>query len=139
MNQRANSVADLAAVLLQGEKGPSQERIEYKEGSRRAWARVKLQKERAGKEVPKRNPHAAQEAYGVEGVTVRWADILDAEFAETWPDQVRHHTLPLQRHRYTAAFPAYEVGEEAEADPEARVEVPEVAKGGEMGASAGTA
>lgn len=138
MNQRANSVADLAAVLMQGEKGPSQERIEYKEGSRRAWARVKMQKEKAGKEVPKRSPHAAQEAYGVEGVTVRWADILDAEFAETWPEQVVHHTL--QRHRYTAAFPAYEVKrEEADEDPEAMVEIPEVVKGGEMGAPAGTA
>jgi len=138
MNQRANSVADLAAVLLQGEKGPSKERIEYKEGSRRDWARVRMQKEKAGKEVPKRSPHAAQEAYGVEGVTVRWADILDAEFAETWPEQVVHHTL--QRHRYTAAFPAYEVKkEEAEEDPEAMVEMPEVAKGGERGASAGTA
>lgn len=138
MNQRANSVADLAAVLLQAEKGPSQERIEYKEGSRRDWARVKMQKEKAGKEVPKRSPHAAQEAYGTEGVTVRWADILDAEFAETWPEQVVHHTL--QRHRYTAAFPAYEVKrEEADEDPEAMVQIPEVAKGGEMGASAGTA
>jgi len=138
MNQRANSVADLAAVLLQGEKGPSKERIEYKEGSRRDWARVRMQKEKAGKEVPKRSPHAAQEAYGVEGVTVRWADILDAEFAETWPEQVVHHTL--QRHRYTAAFPAYEIKtERTEEDPAAIVEMPEVAKGGERGASAGTA
>jgi len=137
MNQRANSVADLAAVLLQGEKGPSKERIDYKEGSQRHWETVRKQKEKAGKEVPKRSPHAAQEAYGVEGVMVRWADILDAEFAETWPEEVVHHTL--QRHRYTAAFPAYEVKqEEAEQDPELMEEMPEAPKRGETVASAGT-
>lgn len=49
MNQRANSVADLAAVLLQAEKGPSEDRIKYKERSKQHWEKVRKQKEAAGK------------------------------------------------------------------------------------------
>lgn len=105
MNQRANSVADLAAVLWQAKEGPSQERKDYKERSKRRWETVKRQKKRTGKEVPKRNPHSAIEAYGVEGVRIRWADELDRDYAEKWPEPVAHHLL--ERHRYTAAFPAY--------------------------------
>ena len=138
MNQRANSVADLAAVLLQAEAGPPKERIEHKERSKRYWANVKKQKEQAGKEVPKRSPHLATESSGVEGVRILWADLLDGEFAETWPSQVAHGTL--ERHRYTAAFPAYEMkGLEPPQDPEAPLEAPEATQGAVTAAPASTA
>ena len=40
---------------------------------------------------------------GVEGVKVFWANVLDAEFAKTWPEKVVHGDLRVSR--YTAAFP----------------------------------
>lgn len=62
---------------------------------------------------------------------IRWADILDAEFAQTWPAQVVHHTL--QRHRFTAAFPAYETdGEKVEDEPGVMNEIPEAPKEGRV-------
>ncbi|KAI9678734.1 MAG: hypothetical protein M1817_005791 [Caeruleum heppii] len=35
---------------------------------------------------------------GVDGVVVQWADLLDAEYAETWPKAVVHHRLRPTRH-----------------------------------------
>ncbi|KYG41301.1 hypothetical protein M433DRAFT_97165, partial [Acidomyces richmondensis BFW] len=54
-DQKANSVADLAAVLLEHEK----------EGLQRPIFRL-------------------------EGVTIKWNNMLDAEFAEAWPHKVKH-------------------------------------------------
>ena len=137
MNQRANSVADLAAVLFQAEAGPSQQRVEHKERSRKHWDRVKQQKEKAGKEVPKRDPHLATETSGVEGVMIRWADILDAEYAKQWPKEVVHHTL--ERHRYTAAFPAYEIkDQDSLQESERALEPPEAPPEAGTTASSGT-
>ena len=110
MNQKANSVADLAAVLhLQG-KGPSEERILSAERRRRRIETLKRQK---GEGKVKRRPiDVAREMGSVEGVKVRWADILDAEYAETWPEAVIHGGL--ERSRYTAAFPAVEIVKDEE-------------------------
>lgn len=106
MDQKANSVADLAAVLLQDEAGPSEELIEHKKQSKRFWDRVNRSKVRAGKPPTNKNPNLAL-APVVEGVRIRWANIMDAKYAEAWPQSVAHHTL--ERSRYTAAFPAYEM------------------------------
>ena len=123
MNQRANSVADLAAVLLQAEIGPSEKSIHYKERSKKYWETMKKQKEQMGKEVPIRSPHLAPEAYGVNGVVIRWADAMDKAYAEKWPEKVKHHLL--ERHRYTAAFPAYEIiDQNSPLDPDASLEAP---------------
>lgn len=100
MDQKANSVADLAAVLLQQEKGPTTEQIERSE--RRVKRVEKLRKQKGANKV-KKKPVLAPELGGTEGVMVRWADILDAEFAETWPVAVVHDVLG--KSRYTAAFP----------------------------------
>lgn len=35
--------------------------------------------------------------YSAEGVTVRWANIMDAEVAEAWPDVVKHERMGLTR------------------------------------------
>ncbi|KAM0805064.1 transcriptional regulation of mitochondrial recombination-domain-containing protein [Usnea florida] len=110
MDQKANSVADLAAVLQLQEKGPSEERILRAERRRRRVETLKRQKGEG--KVKKRPIDVASEMGGIQGVKVRWADILDAEYAETWPEAVIHGRL--ERHRYTAAFPAVEIAKDEE-------------------------
>ena len=113
MNQLANSVADMAAVLLQQEKGLSKEQIE------RAERRVR----KDGRPPAKRGLGRQKESAvleegmgkGVEGVMIRWANVLDAEYAETWPQAVVHDWL--EKSRYTAAFPAMELEAEDIEDP----------------------
>ena len=101
MNQKANSVADLAAVLIQQEKGPSADR---KASAGRRIKRAEQLKQQKGASKIKKNPlDVRKELGGVQGVCVRWADMLDAEFAETWPEEVVHDTL--QKSRHTAAWP----------------------------------
>lgn len=119
MNQKANSVADLAAVLLQQEVGPTVEQIQRSERRIKHVAQMKKQK---GADKVKEHPVWAPVMGGVEGVRVRWANVLDAEFAETWPAAVVHDALG--KSRYTAAFPPWpkeeggqeiDVGETAQA------------------------
>ena len=105
MDQKANSVADLAAVLQLQSKGPPEERILSAERRRRRVETLKRQKGEG--KVKKRPIDVASEMGGIQGVKVRWADILDAEYAETWPEAVIHGGL--ERNRYTAAFPAVEI------------------------------
>lgn len=100
MNQKANSVADLAAVLLQQERPPTAKQIEISAG------RIKLKnslRKRKGPLEVEDHPVPAQELSGVDGVIVRWANMMDAEFARTWPQAVIHDELMKSRH--TAAFP----------------------------------
>ncbi|KAK4695807.1 hypothetical protein P7C71_g2014, partial [Lecanoromycetidae sp. Uapishka_2] len=107
MNQKANSIADMAAVLLLQERGPTDERILSAE---RRKKRVESLKRLKGEDKVKKAPvDVIAEMGGVEGVMVKWADMLDAEYAETWPEAVVHDGL--ERSGYTAAFPvAEEVG-----------------------------
>lgn len=101
MNQKANSVADLAAVLLQQERPPTDDAVAKSERKSRHKEKMRRQKGSAKvKGVPVLAPLMSG---GVEGVRVRWADMLDAEFAQTWPAGVLHDELG--KHRYTAAFP----------------------------------
>lgn len=138
MDQLANSVADLGAVLWQAEKGPLEDRVQAKERSKQHWERVMKQKAAAGKVVPKKSIHSAAEAYGTEGVVIRWADELDASWAESWPEPVKHDVL--ERHRYTAAFPAYEIKDPSDRESiDVPPEVLEDPKGGEVAASSGAA
>lgn len=111
MNQKANSVADLAAVLWQQERGPSEERVLNAE---RRMKMAEKKKMAVGMNKVKKDPvDVKEELQGVEGVMVRWADLLDAEFAETWPDAVMHDRLEKSRH--TVAWPALQSeGEEQE-------------------------
>ena len=102
MDQKANSIADLAAVLLQQESGPGEERVERGERRRE---RVEKLKKRKGEKKVKKAPIDVEKEFGmgVEGVKVFWANVLDAEFAKTWPEKVVHGDLRVSR--YTAAFP----------------------------------
>lgn len=47
------------------------------------------------------------------GVTVRWNDMLDAEYAETWPENVEHVPMGLSRHTAprAGAEPIFDVAE----------------------------
>lgn len=109
MDQKANTVADLAAVLLQQEKGVSQGRIEQFRRRKQRWDW--LDKVGSKKNKGKGGPLNVEVEYkGVEGVKVYWSDVRDAEYAQTWPQDVVH--AGLGRHRYTAAWPAAEVKEE---------------------------
>ncbi|KAI4144126.1 MAG: hypothetical protein L6R35_000730 [Caloplaca aegaea] len=102
MDQKANSIADLAAVLQLQKEGWTQEHVQTRE---RQIERVRMQKERGKQKYRRRDPQGPPEM-GVEGVRVRWTNLLDAEFAETWPEKVVHDGLT--RHRYTAALPLVE-------------------------------
>ncbi|KAL8812919.1 MAG: hypothetical protein Q9200_000658 [Gallowayella weberi] len=170
MDQKANSVADLAAVLLLAEEklpkiGAEQKIIDKKaklekslkesdpekqidigkeverlatqktEAEREAmekkeakivakekraeWIR-KMQK-RGMKSVRRKNPQEVERG-GVEGVKIRWTNLLDAEFAEKWPEAVVHDGLT--RHRYTAAFPLMEEDKDAPRIVEEKADIP---------------
>jgi len=99
MNQKANSIADLAAVLLQQAKPPTEEEISRAERKVRNDGRP-LAKRGLGRQA---TAEALTVKGSVEGVRIRWSNILDAEYAETWPKEVVHDGL--ERHRYTAAWP----------------------------------
>lgn len=130
MDQKANSIADLAAVLALQKQGPSQEHIE--EANRRA-DRVRLQKGRGKKAWRRKDPQGPVKG-GVEGVKVRWVNLLDAEFAAEWPEEVVHDGL--ERHRYTAALPLIEDSEDATEERETKVKAPVALL--EQGGKAGT-
>lgn len=101
MNQKANSIADLAAVLLQLEEGVEVEKIERQERRIQRVERLKMQK---GAHRVKKDPvRLGRETGGVKGVRVRWANMLDMEFAETWPEAVEHEWL--KKRRYDIAWP----------------------------------
>lgn len=101
MNQKANSVADLAAVLLQQERPPTEDAIAKSE--KKLMHKEKMRRQKGPAKVKGVPVLAPLMSGGVEGVRVRWANILDAEFAQMWPAGVVHDELG--KHRYTAAFP----------------------------------
>lgn len=110
MDQKANSVADMAAVLLgQGEVGGGEEGKVGGEGKgRRKGGAVKGEGGGDGSrgEVV---AEGAKGASGAQGVRIAWSNILDAQFAQTWPASVVH--ADLRTDRYTAPDPMAEVGE----------------------------
>lgn len=118
MDQKANSIADLAAVLALQKQGWAEEHVRTRQ---RQIARVEMQKARGKKTYLKKRPQGAPEM-GVEGVRVRWTNLLDVEFAESWPEEVVHDGLT--RHRYTAALPIIKEDEEIVEEKEGEEDVP---------------
>lgn len=55
--------------------------------------------------VPKRGPLRARLAranapeFSTEGITIKWANQLDAEYAESWPATIAHQAMGFSRHR----------------------------------------
>ncbi|KAL9609009.1 MAG: hypothetical protein Q9167_006195 [Letrouitia subvulpina] len=127
MNQKANSVADMAAVLLMQEKGPTEEQLEESKKRYNRITRLKAQ----GKKRLRRSQPQEVETGGVKGVKIRWANLRDAEFAETWPQEVVHEGLKISG--YTAAWPEADPGEGAK-EEEVPVELLEGANPKEVGA-----
>lgn len=100
MNQKANSVADLAAVLLQQAQMPTAK--QKKASQKRISDKNRLRKQKGNQNVSG-HPVPAKALRGVKGVRVRWANMLDKRFARRWPKDVVHDNLMKSRH--TAAFP----------------------------------
>ena len=133
MNQKANSVADMAAVLLQQARPPTEEELAIANRKRRLDGRPPA-KRGLGRQM---NTEATSFQGSVEGVRIRWANILDAEYAQTWPKDVVHDGLA--KSRYTAAWPPApptspleEIGEEKtelleEIEPAAKMEAVQTA------------
>ncbi|KAI9883570.1 MAG: hypothetical protein M1823_004668 [Watsoniomyces obsoletus] len=101
MNQKANSIADMAAVLKQ--------QAALGAATAAAGADVGVAAvERLGPEQAnwgrRREPAIGPE--GVKGVSIAWRDLYDAAFAESWPSDVVHDVLEYERH--TAGLPASE-------------------------------
>ena len=107
MDQKANSVADIAAVLLQQDREPTEEEKQKAERKKRNVRRLMKKGKRAGE-------LETEEWRGTDGVMVRWANIMDAEFAETWPEKVVHDGLGKNRH--TPTWPATEGREDDRRD-----------------------
>ena len=99
MNQKANTVADMAAVLAIQARPPSPEVVE----KMRRLVRTD------GRPVAKKGVGSQQTANvfefqgKIEGTSVWWANTLDAEYAETWPKEVKHGKLAMDRG--TAVWP----------------------------------
>lgn len=59
--------------------------------------------------VPKRGSlrarleRANRPVFSTEGIVVKWANQLDAEYAEAWPETIAHEPMGLSRHRAPAA------------------------------------
>ena len=127
MNQKGNSIADLAEVLRHWTLKPPSLRREITESmdkerkktvlrnrerflrKNRAklekWERVR-QKEGEEKAGPKPTNWENEERT-LKGVEIKWADLRDADFVERWPAEVVHDTL--MRSNYTAAWPVKKV------------------------------
>lgn len=110
MDQKANSIADMAATLFLQEQPPSKEEVK-----KATWLHERpIVTLHNGKQGPapgrpkygrgKRPTLGKLEWQGsVKGVKIHWTNLLDAEYAETWPQDVLHG--PLQMNRYTAVWP----------------------------------
>ena len=93
MDQKANSVADIAAVLTQQEKGSQKEVDSPAIIEPSTTLQPSTGRSRQG--TVEAEPSNVQ---GVEGVTIAWRSLFDAEYAERWPEAVVHDELRYDRH-----------------------------------------
>ncbi|MCJ1314008.1 hypothetical protein MMC25_007688 [Agyrium rufum] len=103
MNQKANTVADIAAALFIAERPPSERLLARRE-------RMEIDPTDAKRPIAKKGLHSISKPTeeerwngGVEGVKIDWRDVRDAEWAEKWPEPVVHDEIDA--HRYTIAWP----------------------------------
>lgn len=119
MDQKANSIADIAAVLMRQEEYWNAAAKNAPSGNKEG-GQVMLQNVRLGETkasvggpatienrllgVEERETEEVEEANtkemggDSESVTIRWKNIYDAEFAETWPKGVVHDEFEWNRH-----------------------------------------
>ncbi|KAH0544360.1 hypothetical protein FGG08_001501 [Glutinoglossum americanum] len=103
MNQKENSVADIAAVLM-GQEGDLEKALKEREALHVKGDKRPMPKRGIIKKSQKLEAKIAElERAKTEPVNIKWANILDAEFAESWPERVIHDGLAVSR--YTALPP----------------------------------
>jgi hypothetical protein len=117
MDQKANSIADIAAVLLKQDQDrhpwstPVEPAAVHREALEQGMKpqeykerQVQLQKQqnkvlqrqkRLGIQPP---ADEKPEGQGVRGVTIEWRNLFDAEYAEKWPPEVLHGPMDFSRH-----------------------------------------
>lgn len=92
-DQKANSVADMAAVLAMQARPPNKGDIQRAKFFVRTDGRPP-----AKRGFGSRRGHNVFEFQGrIMGTSIWWADMLDAEFAATWPEEVVHGRLAVNR------------------------------------------
>ncbi|KAI9792649.1 MAG: hypothetical protein M1835_007710 [Candelina submexicana] len=104
MDQKANSIADIAAVLQSREKG----NVVGEAGEtavKDASPRDKLAIVEEEAVETRRRIGAFRDEHQRDKVKISWADILDAEYAETWPESVVHDGMRLEKGRTVAPVP----------------------------------
>ena len=96
-DQRPYAVADMAAVLALQARPPSPQELAAQK--RRVWPRAD-RRMRPKRGFGSRLTAAAFEWQGlVDRVGVWWAQVRDAEYARTWPVEVKHGRLAMKRGR----------------------------------------
>ena len=151
MDQKANSIADLAEALRQWAMNPtSNNEVEESKNSKTALKRMEARKRtqdqrreskmrrlkgrmekwerlRATQGEEKAGPKPLDWANGetksLEGVEIRWADLRDAEYVADWPSEIVH-AENLRRSGYTAAWPEKKVEKGEDGDEVKEVEEP---------------
>ncbi|KAH0556235.1 hypothetical protein GP486_005837 [Trichoglossum hirsutum] len=98
MDQKANSVADIAAVL-EAQGGDLERALKERETSQVKVDKRPMPKRGVVRKAQKLEAKIAElEKVGTVPVKIKWANILDAEFAESWPESVVHDGLGTTRH-----------------------------------------
>ena len=105
-DQKANSIADMAHVLAMHKRPPTEDQLKRArlmvlgEGVKRLPRGAPT-----GKHTPghKETAEALEFQGKLDGVAIWWVDRRDAEFAESWPEEVQHG--PLGVNNYTAVWP----------------------------------
>lgn len=114
MDQKANSIADMAAVLAMQARPPDPALVErmarqvftktwtygktLPSGEKTTVSVLRRHFARAKRGQNSKIGHRAFEFEGnINGTSVWWADSNDAEYAETWPAEVVHGTLDVVR------------------------------------------
>ncbi|KAI9718087.1 MAG: hypothetical protein M1812_004345 [Candelaria pacifica] len=121
MDQKANSIADIAAVLQAQEEAQEEAHVAAKAGE------TKLERTSPKDTLAIVEEEAAQTRRNVElsagernwdKVRISWANILDAEYAETWPESVLHQGTNFKDHEGRQKMLAKKTARKPEVSPE---------------------
>ncbi|KAI9810295.1 MAG: hypothetical protein M1827_006345 [Pycnora praestabilis] len=99
MDQKANSIADIAAVLLAQDKAlapvPEAEKKPTRRRGRSLPSSKSASQDAGGEESIGEITEGAGKVKMYDGtVQIRWGHLLDAEYAESWPENVLHDEMP---------------------------------------------
>ncbi|KZF26922.1 hypothetical protein L228DRAFT_258277 [Xylona heveae TC161] len=80
------------------QSGPPGTAVEAGQAGSAAESPRPVPKRGVGKQLLKQEKQRQIVAQGVDGVAIHWANILDAEYAQSWPLAVIHDIMPRSRH-----------------------------------------